>query len=161
MTVDFKIRPMVKKDRSVLKEMLGTIAEFSPEEQNVALELMDAYLKKGEISGYSHLVAQVEFSPAGYICYGPTPLTEGTWDVYWMAVAPDRQRLGIGRALLQAAEDNIMQADGRLILIETSSKSGYERTRKFYWSMAYELLARIPDFYSRGDDKLIFCKYMV
>ncbi len=94
----------------------------------------------------------------GYICWGPTPLTEGTWDIYWIAVAADKQREGIGTALLKSAEDRIKQNNGRLIFIETSSKPEYEEARRFYVSNSYKLICQIADFYAPGDDKLIFRK---
>ena len=94
----------------------------------------------------------------GYICYGPTPLTEATWDVYWMAVARDRQGQGIGSALLKSAEKEISEHQGRLVMIETSSTPLYERTRRFHVGEGYEAICRIPDFYAPGDDKLIMQK---
>jgi ribosomal protein S18 acetylase RimI-like enzyme len=75
-----------------------------------------------------------------------------------MAVNPEKQRQGIGRRLLNDSEDGILKAQGRLILIETSSKPEYDKTRKFYESCDYEIIARIPDFYTPGDDKVVFQK---
>jgi ribosomal protein S18 acetylase RimI-like enzyme len=103
-------------------------------------------------------VAEVGSSIAGYICYGPTPLTEGTWDIYWLAVAPEQQSQGIGKALLAFAEGNIKETKGRMTLIETSSKPEYEATRRFHRAQGYELACRIADFYAPGDDKLVFQK---
>lgn len=151
-------RPMIEKDKAVIESILQVTREFTPTEVKVALELMELYLEHGTSSDYHILVAEVENTPAGYICFGPTPLTEGTWDIYWMAVDPHRQRQGIGRRLLNDAEMSISKVHGRLILIETSSKPEYEKTRKFYESCDYEIIARIPDFYTPGDDKLVFQK---
>lgn len=153
-----KIRPMSNSDRAEIVKILRATPEFMPSEVEVAAELIDAYLESGVDSGYDVLVAEVALTPVGYICYGDTPLTEGTWDIYWMAVASDRQRQGIGRALLAAAEVKIKETGGRLIIIETSSKAEYERTRRFHYSQGYELIGRIPDFYTLGDDKLILRK---
>lgn len=149
---------MVREDRTDLVLILDGTSEFTSEEKAVALELIDIYLEQGEVSGYHILVAQMEFIASGFICYGPTPMTEGTWDVYWIAVASDKQGHGLGRALLGYAEKHIIEKNGRLIVIETSSKPEYERTRKFYTLMEYRLIARVPDFYSTGDDKVIFGK---
>jgi len=61
-------------------------------------------------------------------------------------------------ALMEAAEKEIRQAKGRLAIIETSSTPAYENTVRFHLGQGYELIARIPDFYSPGDDKLILQK---
>ena len=124
----------------------------------VAEELIDCYLEDPSGSGYHILVAEVDSTVAGYICYGPTPLTEGTWDIYWMAVAREKQRQGIGSILIKSAEKEIARAKGRLAIIETSSTPGYEKTRRFHINQGYEVICRIPDFYAPGDDKLILQK---
>jgi len=140
--------------------ILRTIPEFKPSEVVVAEELIDSYLHDPSGSGYYVFVAEVDLLVVGYICYGPTPLTEGTWDIYWIAVAPEKQDQGIGSALTVFAEDKIREAQGRLVLIETSSTPQYERTRRFYLYQGYEIICRIPDFYAPGDDKLIFQKQL-
>jgi ribosomal protein S18 acetylase RimI-like enzyme len=124
----------------------------------VAEELIDCYLEDPLDSGYHILVAQVDSTVAGYICYGPTPLTEGTWDIYWVAVAQEKQGQGIGGTLMKSAEKEIVKANGRLSIIETSSTPAYEKTRHFHLSQGYQIIARIPDFYAPRDDKLILQK---
>jgi ribosomal protein S18 acetylase RimI-like enzyme len=153
-----KIRPMVHNDKVEIMKILRTTPEFTPAEVAVAEEVIDSYLQISVNSDYHILVAEVGSSLAGYICYGPTPLTEGTWDIYWIAVDPEHQRQGVGHNLLAFAENIIMKAKGRLILIETSSKEEYEKARDFYQKQGYKLIGHIPDFYASGDDKLILQK---
>ena len=124
----------------------------------VAEELIGSYLQDPSSSGYHVLVAEVDSTVTGYICYGPTPLTEGTWDIYWLAVAGEKQGQGIGSALIKSAEKEIARAKGRLSIIETSSTPAYEKTRRFHLGQGYEIVARIPDFYAPGDDRLILQK---
>jgi GNAT superfamily N-acetyltransferase len=124
----------------------------------IAEEVIDSFLDDPQRSGYHVLVAEDDITVAGYICYGPSPLAEGTWDIYWMAVTLEKQGKGIGAALLEAAEKGIMEARGRLAIIETSSIPSYEKTRRFHASNGYAEIARIPDFYAVGDDKLILQK---
>ncbi len=138
--------------------ILRDTPEFKPAEVAVAEEVIDSYLRDPDGSGYHVFVAEVNSAISGYIGYGPTPLTEGTWDIYWIAVAPEKQDKGIGGLLLAHAEDKIKGAQGRLILIETSSQAGYEKTRRFYSSHDYQVIARLPDFYAPGDDKIILQK---
>lgn len=152
------IRPMAGEDKAAIVKILDATREFTASEVKVALELIDLYLENDISSDYHILIAETDNNPAGYTCFGPTPLTEGTWDIYWMAVDPEKQHRGIGRGLMREAEVSISKAQGRLILIETSSKPDYVRTRKFYESCGYKIIARIPDFYSPGDDKVVFQK---
>ena len=139
-------------------KILRRTPEFKPAEVVVAEEVIDSYLHDPGGAGYHALVAELDSAIAGYICYGPTPLTEGTWDIYWMAVAPEKQGQGIGGALLAHAEERIREAQGRLAIIETSSQPEYEKTRRFHLSHGYQIIGRIPDFYASGDDKLILQK---
>jgi ribosomal protein S18 acetylase RimI-like enzyme len=149
---------MLKTDKPAIMGILRATPEFKPAEVVVAEEVIDGYLADPTGSGYITLVAEDGPTVNGYICYGPTPLTEGTWDVYWIAVAAGEQGRGIGGALLAYAEAKIGQTGGRLILIETSSQESYEKTRRFYANHGYETVARLPDFYAPGDDRLILQK---
>lgn len=139
-------------------KILRNTPEFQPSEVNVAEEVIDSYLGNPVGSGYHMLVAEIDSVVAGYICYGPTPLTEGTWDIYWEVVAQEKQGQGIGSVLMKSAEEEIIKAKGRLAMIETSSTPAYEATRRFHIGHGYEIVARIPDFYAPGDDKLILQK---
>ena len=139
-------------------QILRDTPEFKPSEVMVAEEVIDSYLRDPRGSGYHVLVAEDGSTATGYICYGPTPLTDGTWDLYWQAVARGKRGQGIGSALMKAAEGEIGKAKGRLALIETSSKPAYEKTRHFHLGQGYEIIACIADFYSLGDDKLILQK---
>jgi len=155
-----KIRPMTPGDKPAIMKLLAATPEFKPSEVVVAEEVIDSYLKSSYRSGYHVLVAELELL-AGYICYGPTPLTEGTWDIYWLAVSRGEQSRGIGGALMAFVEDEIKKAKGRLAVIETSSKPEYEGTRRFYRRQGYEVACRLADFYAPGDDKLIFQKWLI
>jgi GNAT superfamily N-acetyltransferase len=141
-------------------QILQETPEFKPSEVTVAEEVIDSYLKDPVNSGYYALVAEDGTGITGYICYGPTPMTDGTWDLYWEAVDRRKQGQGIGSALIKAAESEIGKAEGRLALIETSSTPAYEKTRRFYFGNGYDIIARVPDFYSPGDDKLILQKWL-
>ena len=127
----------------------------------MAEEVIDSYLHDSVQSGYYVLIAENSSHVAGYVCYGPTPLTESTWDIYWIAVTPEKQGKGVGSTLMEAAEKSIKGLGGRLAIIETSSIASYEKTRRFHIRQGYEMVARVPDFYAFGDDKLIMQKRMV
>jgi ribosomal protein S18 acetylase RimI-like enzyme len=97
---------------------------------------------------------------AGYYCIGPTPATDGTFDLYWIAVKPSVQGRGVGGGLTAHAERLIRGRGGRLVIAETSSQPKYERTRTFYASQGYTQLSRIRDYYRAGDDLVVFGKYL-
>jgi ribosomal protein S18 acetylase RimI-like enzyme len=149
---------MNPEDKAAVMKILRATPEFTPGEVIVAEELIDYYSSEPVGSGYNILVAEVNSEVVGYICWGLTPLTEGTWDIYWIATDPEKQGQGIGTALLTSAEARIKEAKGRLTFIETSSKPGYEKTKGFYHARGYELVCQILDFYAPGDDKLILQK---
>jgi ribosomal protein S18 acetylase RimI-like enzyme len=138
--------------------ILHSTPEFLPHEVLVAEELIDAFLTSSIESGYRILVAETDNRVVGYACYGETPLTEGTWDVYWIAVGRNTRGQGVGRALMQATENEIKKLQGRLVVIETSTKPDYNKTRQFYIKQGYSEIAVIPDFYTVGDGKAIMIK---
>jgi ribosomal protein S18 acetylase RimI-like enzyme len=149
---------MMARDKPALMRLLWNTPEFKPFEVVVAEEVIDSYLSDSQGSGYFIPIAEDDGDIAGYICYGETPLTVGTWDIYWVAVDRKKRGRGIGEALSETAETAIKKAGGRLAVIETSSTPLYENTRDFYKRRGYETVARIPDFYMPGDDKLILRK---
>ena len=152
------IRPMISKDKSALSQILRNIPEFTAAEVALAEEVISNYLSSFQESGYFILAAEKEKTIGGYICFGPTPITEGTWDIYWIAVDRDIQGQGLGKELMKAAEEEIKEAKGRLIVVETSSKTGYEKTNVFYQRAGYKETCRIRDFYTIGDDQIIYEK---
>jgi len=150
------VSEITSQDRSALAGMLSRIEQFKPDEVDVALELIDAALEDPAGSGYECLVARSEGLVVGYTCVGPTPMTEATWDLYWIAVDPDVQGRGIGRALYAAFVERIRTRGGRQVRIETSSKETYAATGGFYERLGFRIDGRLRDFYAPGDDLLIF-----
>jgi len=131
---------------------------FREDEILVGLEVLDACLSHPE-QDYSALGA---FTPGGellgFSIHGPTPCTLGTWDLYWIAVSPDAQGLGVGTVLLEEVEGRLTRLNARQLIIETSSRPQYDPTRAFYVKKGYREVARVPDFYEAGDDRVIYAK---
>ncbi|HNT32337.1 MAG: GNAT family N-acetyltransferase [Acidobacteriota bacterium] len=153
------IRPMTPADRPAVLALIEATGFFRPDEIAVAEELIDITLGRPEQEDYAIVVVTDETGAvAGYMTYGPTPLTRGTYDLYWMAVDPKAQGRGYGRILVEWLEDHVRRAGGRLIVIETSSSEKYEPTRRFYLGLNYTETARIPDFYGPGDGRVIYTK---
>jgi ribosomal protein S18 acetylase RimI-like enzyme len=153
---------MVAADRSGVFRILENAGNFTPEEVGTALELIDEWLDLGEHSGYLTYVLDAmdeELSEVlGYVCFGPTPLTESTYDLYWIAVDKSKHRGGVGKRLLKFAEEEIVRRGGQMLLVETSSQETYGGTIQFYEKTGYDLVGKIKEYYKPGDDKLIFAK---
>jgi GNAT superfamily N-acetyltransferase len=151
-----------KTDGPQIHSVNANTSVFSQEEVECVDELWDEYQSQGpERSGYYWLMARDEDGRVlGYSCYGPRALTSGTFDLYWIAVDPTARGGGIGRKLLTATEEAIRKLGGRLMIVETSGLPKYEPTRKFYLATNYLLEATLKDFYSTGDDLVIFTKHL-
>jgi ribosomal protein S18 acetylase RimI-like enzyme len=111
-------------------------------------------------SDYQALAADIGGSLVGWICWGPTPCTVGTWDLYWMAVDPAVRGGGVGTALLAEMEARL-RGRARLVVVETAGRPDYLPTRRFYESRGYTATARIPDFYAPGDDLVVYTKRLI
>jgi ribosomal protein S18 acetylase RimI-like enzyme len=161
-----RLRRLAREDRPPIERILRATGAFTEDEVRVALELVDEGLSKADGGGYRFVVACAgagvgtagDEAVAGYACYGETPLTEGTWDLYWVAVDPALQGRGLGLALVRACEEGARAAGGRQLLIETASKPSYDATRAFYDRAGYAEVARVPDFYRPGDDKVVYAR---
>jgi ribosomal protein S18 acetylase RimI-like enzyme len=73
-------------------------------------------------------------------------------------VDPDFQGQGIGSKLLFFLEEMVKEVKGRMILADTSSIAQYEKTQKFYTKTGFQVVARVPDYYHPGNDRITFCK---
>ncbi|MGH7459931.1 MAG: GNAT family N-acetyltransferase [Longimicrobiales bacterium] len=144
--------------RNEVEQLLRDTGVFRAEEIAVALEVIDSYFAfpEGDYTALGAFTRSGEL--LGYVCYGATPCTLGTWDLYWIAVSPSTQGRGVGSRLLQEVERRLALQDARLVIIETSSLPHYAPTRTFYERRGYQVVARVPDFYAQGDDRLIFAK---
>jgi ribosomal protein S18 acetylase RimI-like enzyme len=165
-------------DRPRIAEILRGSRVFTREEIGVALEVFDEGIaergpRTEEAEGRhpslprsSVLVPSYLFLGAftpegilvGYACWGPTPATNRTWDLYWIAVDPALQGAGIGTILLEEVERRLVAHHARMLIAETSSRSDYAATRGFYGRRGYTEAARVRDFYALGDDRIIFVR---
>lgn len=148
-------------DCETVREIVDATGYFTPAEVAVAVELVQEHLTKGAAaSGYYFVFAERGGRTIGYVCYGPVPCTISSHNLYWIAVHPDFQGRGLGKALMREAEKHIAAAQGTRIYIDTSYKAQYDDTRAFYESLGYALGALLKDFYLPGDDKVIYYKIL-
>jgi ribosomal protein S18 acetylase RimI-like enzyme len=162
--------------RPRIAEILRGSKVFSAAEIAVALELFDEAIadyglrtarerpnQRSAISNpQSDYLFLGAFTPeevlVGYACWGPTPATDRTWDLYWIAIDTALQGAGIGTILLEEVERRLVGQHARMLIAETSSRSDYAATRGFYERRGYTEAARVRDFYAPGDDRIIFVK---
>jgi ribosomal protein S18 acetylase RimI-like enzyme len=161
--VSIRLGPLRPHDRARVAELLVSTAVFSQEEVDVALQLFDESMRAAGAAGADDAHrADYEFTGAfegerliGYACAGPTPATEGTFDLYWLAVDAAAQGKGIGTALVREVERGLRDRGARMLLVETSSRPDYSNTRAFYTRCGYTEAARINDFYAPADDRIM------
>ena len=145
------VEPATPNDRQGILAVTANIDIFTEEEKDTVRELWD-----DRENGYHFIVARENGKVIGYSCFGERALTQGTYDLFWIAVDPSARRLGVGKTLMRASEAEIRACGGRLLVVETSGLDKYESTRKFYQAAGYEKEAVIRDFYRVGDDLVIY-----
>lgn len=146
-------------DGDGILRITATAGVFSKEEVDCVAELWDEYLRNGsEKTGYFFIVMKEEGNVLGYACYGPRALTDSTYDLYWIAADRNVKRRGVGRALMEQSEKDMVALGGRLLVVETSGKAEYAPTRAFYEGIGYNKEAVIADFYANGDDLVVYTK---
>jgi ribosomal protein S18 acetylase RimI-like enzyme len=154
--VHVSLRP---EHRALVLDLLRRTAEFRRDEVDVAVELVDDALRGG--TDYRFVVDEGEGGTLlGYACFGATPMTEGTFDLYWIVVEPASKRAGVGRRLLERVEAELRGEGARLLRVETEGGDAYAATRGFYQRVGYEVLATIRDFYALGRDLVVFGRYL-
>jgi ribosomal protein S18 acetylase RimI-like enzyme len=151
------LRNLSVADRDRIEEITRAVGLFREDEIPVALEVFDEAMANGPDGAYRVLGVESDGRLAGWICWGPTPCTVGTYDLYWMAVDPALQGAGLGTALITEMERRL-EGVARLIVVETAGRPDYAATRRFYQARGYQPAATIPGFYAPGDDQVIFVK---
>jgi GNAT superfamily N-acetyltransferase len=153
------IRRLKQGDSKKLEEILKRISNFNRQEVEVAMELVNIAESNPAQEDYNIFVYEKDGKVFGYHCTGKRPLTDAVYDMYWIVADPEATEKGIGKKLLKHAEEFVKQQNGRWLLAETSSKDSYARTRNFYLRNNYSIVAEINDFYSIGDNLIVFGKF--
>ncbi len=152
MQLDFKPRLSDVNDVERLVKKAGV---FSGDEIKTAGELVDDALKNKD--DYQFVFMRTDDDQlAGYTCYGIIPLTEKSYDLYWIAVDPKFQHQGLAKTLLNETGQSIVRQGGAHLYAETSSLPQYESAHRFYKKTGFILHSVFKDFYKDGDDKWVF-----
>ncbi len=153
------IRSIKPSDVERLEKLLRKIPNFNEAEVKVAMELIEITVNNPAQTDYNIFVYEEDGRILGYHCTGKRPLTDAVYDLYWIVADPEHSGKGIGKNLLEHAENFVKERKGRWLLAETSSKESYLSTQSFYLRNNYSIISEIKDFYSVGDNLLIFGKY--
>lgn len=149
------IRPLDPADRARVEAMTRAVGLFREEEIPVAVEVFEAAAARNDT--YEGLAALLDGEVVGWISWGPTPGTLGTFDLYWIVVDPSHHGQRIGSVLVEEMERQVA-GTARLIVVETAGRPDYAATREFYQRRGYEPVSVIRDFYAPGDDRVTFVK---
>ena len=152
------LRPVGRAQRARLEQLTRATGFFREEEVATAVELLDESLAGEDDYRFVGAFDQMAETLVGYACWGPTPGTEGTHDLYWIVVDRERQGAGIGTLLLLEVESRLTEHGARLMVVETSSRTDYAPTRAFYEHRGYTRAATIPGYYAPGDDLVVYTK---
>lgn len=150
------LHPVAHAHRARLEQLTRGTGFFREEEVATALELLDESLAGDD--DYQFVGAFADDQLVGYACWGSTPGTVATSDLYWIVVDRSRQGGGVGSQLLSEVERRLTADGRRLVVVETSSRSDYAPTRGFYEARGYTRTATIPGYYAPGDDLVVFTK---
>ena len=152
---------LLASDGDAVRQLVAATGFFSPDEVDIAVELVQERLARGPASGYEFLFAEDPGSSGdllGSTCFGPIPATRSSFDLYWIAVSPAAQGRGIGAKLLQETERLARRQQATRMFVDTAGRAAYAPTRAFYERMGYHVEANIGDFYAPGDAKVIYAK---
>lgn len=148
------------KDVDAIIRVAETTGVFTPIELSVVRELVDAFFDPNPRDDHTFIVYR-NGNPdlvAGFACFGPTPLTDRVWDLYWICVERSQQSNGIGSQLLHRVEEYVRAQGARAIYLETSDSAAYRPAREFYERHGYQRVAYLPNFYTEGEGKIIYYK---
>jgi GNAT superfamily N-acetyltransferase len=152
------IRPITPDDTSALVDLICSSGLFQKEDADSIEAMLDEYHSRADESGRQILALAENGSLAAVAYFTPKEFTDRVWELLMIAVSGSRQRQRLGSRLLLNVEESIRALNGRLLLIETSDRSSFERTRSFYQKHGYAEVARIPDYFTDGDGKVSFIK---
>lgn len=153
------IEPPQPDDVPVIERIATETGAFNHTEVAIVREMLDTFFHPEPRDDHTFVVYRNgTHAVVGFACYGPTPLTDRIWDLYWICVDRDHQKNGIGTVILQQVEQAVCNQGARAIYLETSDSPTYEPAREFYERNGYELLARIDEFYAPGEGKVIYRK---
>lgn len=155
------IGPVQEHERQALLSLAVSTGLFAPEDAEGLLgRVLDSLAARELPEGHAAVTCRESHDgqAIGWSYYAPDPYAENVWNVWWIGVSPSHHGAGAGQAILSHVEQAATALGARVIVIETSDQAPLARARKFYLKLGYEERGRIPDFYAKGDSKVIFSR---
>ncbi len=152
------IRPARPDDTPALLALTAGTGLFKPYEVEVLEEVLDDYHEGRSGADHAAVVLERDGRIVGYAYYAPDVMTDRSWYLYWIAAEKAAQGTGVGTELMGHVEADVRARSGRVMFIEVSSMPHSELTRRFYLKLGYEVTGVLRDFYSDGDDMVVFRK---
>ena len=154
------IRPTIPADTKALLAVAEASGLFEPQQLDELSQMLAQHFDGATNHCDLWFTDDEDGKPVGVAYTAPERMTEGTWNLYLIAIHPDQQRQGRGKALLAHVEKILVERGERLLLVETSGTDDFDYVRTFYRNSGYEEAARIRDFYADGVDKIVFRKVL-
>lgn len=148
------IRKINHSDLPFLREVIDS-SELFPSD---LLEGMSANFLNHDDSSEIWLTSEDNGRPIAVAFCAPEQLTEGTYNLYLIAVHKSYQGQGIGHTLMHFIEDMLSKIGVRILIVETSGLPTFALTRQFYDKLGYTREAVIREFYKPGEDKIVYWK---
>ena len=151
------IRKFESTDKAAMMQLSTAVGLFQAAELLELENTVDKHIAAGDESNERWFVED-DKQIIGVAYAMPEKMTEGTWNLLYIAVHPDQQKTGRGRNLLAHVEKELSNYGARVLLVETAGLDEFDYVRSFYKANGYREEARISDFYTDGMDKVIFWK---
>ena len=149
-----QIRKIEKQDIDALEIVIESTGLFPGD---LLQDMMNDYLTNPSTEEI-WLTKDVNGMPVTIAFCAPEKFTEGTYNLFLIAVHKKHQGNGIGSEMMSYIEESLRARGERVLIVETSGLPDFDQTRKFYDHCKFERTAVIRDFYKEGDDKIIFWK---
>ncbi len=168
------LRPLAPADLPDVRRLVVAAGMFSAEEAVFLDEVLGPVAAAGgtDADGRTCLVddAAVPETPGGQgldprapeltavVYYAPEDAADRVWDLTMIAVHPQLQGRGTGRGLMRHVEADLAARGARLLAVRTSGTGQYAGTRAFYARCGYDRVAEVPDWWTDGDDLVLFTR---
>lgn len=152
------LRTATAEDLEAIMEIVVAAGLFEPSDREFLASALNEFVETSDESGAGFLLDIADGRPVGVVTWNPKVATDAVWDLTMIAVLPEWQGTGRGAAMMAHVEHELSRVGQRMLLVETSSTAQYDGTRAFYRRCGYDEEARVRDYWSDGDDLVLFRK---
>jgi len=150
------LRFPTRADLPAIRSIVDEAQLFPPE---ILDSMIEPFFTDSEASGKWCVFDDEKLGVVGVAYCRPEPLTDGTWNLLAIGLRQHVRGGGIGAQLISHIVG--MLSNARLLIVETSSADQYVGTCRFYLSCGFERVARVPQYWAEGEDKIIFSKALL